>query len=118
MIVNNLRNQLWVTSFHCHSLKILRLNQAQIMNTANSDSDPDSSITPNVAIPDTFELPINRAENGITINNENFDCAVQNIKVQWQRITDILENDSNAAYTNILTTLTYSYSIEYYVICS
>lgn len=71
-------------------------------STNNEDSQTDS-ITPDDVIPDTFELPINRLENNVTINNENFDNAVRNIKAQWQRITEILEKDSNAAYTNILT---------------
>lgn len=73
-----------------------------ITGTNSEDSQTDS-ITPDDVVPNTFELPINRAENSVIINNENFDTAIQNIKAQWQRITDILEKDSNAAYTNILT---------------
>lgn len=71
-------------------------------SSTNNEDSQTVSITPDDIIPDTFELPINRTENSVTVNNENFENAVRNVKAQWQRITKILEKDSNAAYTNIL----------------
>ncbi|KAJ2952467.1 hypothetical protein O0L34_g6778 [Tuta absoluta] len=71
-------------------------------STYNENRQTDSIISSNV-IQESFELPMSSAEFNTTDSNEIYENAVQSIKEQWQRITDILEKDSNAANTKILS---------------